>query len=191
MGGSGDIGYLSKPGKIILQQISISKEKPNSSFSIFSMEISWTPLYVEQHRQMKYLLKRFWKDQIELQVILDGIVFKEIVAKTQKECTYLQRMLMSAKVFELLNFDFNIFEKWMGSATFKPNITAIAYAILTLGKRVQFCKPNLVKFFSFFLNEVYSILLLEDQSIKEVSITNETLRYILTLLKPSDKKPSR
>ena len=95
-------------------------------------------------------------------MILDGIVFKEIVAKTQKECTYLQRMLISAKVFELLNFDFNIFEKWMGSATFKPNITAIAYAILTLGKRVQFCKPNLVKFFSFFLNEVYSILLLEN-----------------------------
>ena len=64
MGGSGDAGYLSKRGKIILQQISISKEKPNSSFSIFTMEISWTPLYVEQHRQMKYLLKRFWKDQI-------------------------------------------------------------------------------------------------------------------------------
>ena len=95
-------------------------------------------------------------------MILDGIVFKEIVAKTQKEYTYLQRMLMSAKVFELLNFDFNIFEKWMGSATFKPNITGIAHAILTLGKRVQFCKPNLVKFFSFFLNEVYSILLLEN-----------------------------
>ena len=40
MRGSGDTGHLSKPGKIILQQISISKEKPNSSFSIFTMEIS-------------------------------------------------------------------------------------------------------------------------------------------------------
>ena len=64
MGGSGDTGHLSKPGKIILQQISISKEKPNSSFSIFTMEISWTRLYVEQHRQMKYLLKRFRKDEM-------------------------------------------------------------------------------------------------------------------------------
>ena len=77
-------------------------------------------------------------------MILDCIVFKEIVAKTQKECTQLQRKLLSAEIFEPLDFDFNIFVKEMGSTNFTSNVTVIIPFILTSEKGVQFCAPKLV-----------------------------------------------